>query len=373
MKYTPRQLSFAQHLLRRLGFFQQKDIDVYLQHLLQVRGRYQYNPKVKNPFKRWQYSAKACIDALLTEVELKKKPQQIQIRPQLGRSFSASSLARYGFCPAAMSIADSFESAETQSSEAIEMGNSLHESLRLSGQRRKCTESTDPFYRRAWQNPAIGKMLRAETVFCGHTEMPKLFYNEETGFVGSPDYIFKDRAGSFFVVEEKFIRCDDPMNPPEHKLAKEAFKGTLKEKNLERQQQWEKLAFYFFDNHILQVLAYLYNLVEYPLQYGYLVYWLYDFKDGEPYVHKAGVKKISLDADNRTLYHQNLSKMQQLKEQGTESFDPQNVNVKKCAACSFNAYCMHKTRRLNTLHYPYRSNDLRLFAAAFPGMLCHQI
>ena len=159
------------------------------------------------------------------------------------------------------------------------------------------------------------------------------------------------------------------MNPSALKLDKEELKGILEEKNLERQQLWEKLAFYFFDNHILQVLAYLYNLIEYPLSYGYLVYWLYDFKDGEPYVYKAGVKKLSLTNETLALYQQHFSQMQQFRKRGRESFDATKVNVKKCAACSFSAYCMHKTKRFNTVHYPYRSADMRLYAAEFPSVL----
>lgn len=369
MKYTPRQFSFAQYLLRRIGFLPQEDINAYLQHLLLVKGRYHFNPKAKNPFKRWHYSAKACMDALLAEVELKKSPKQIALRQPLGPHFSATSLARYAFCAAAFSIADSFEQNSTTSNEWIELGDHLHQTLRLSAQHANYRENKDPFYRRAWQNPAIGKIMRSEPIYMGHAALAKLFFNDETGFVGSPDYIFNDRDGLFFVVEEKFIQQRDPMNPSALKLDREELKGILEEKNLERQQQWEKLAFYFFDNHILQVLAYLYNLVEYPLSYGYLVYWLYDFKDGEPYVHKAGVKKLSLTNETMALYQRYLNEMQTFKEQGNINFDVLKVNAKKCAACSLSPYCMHKTKRFNAVHYPYRSADLRLYAAEFPSVL----
>lgn len=369
MKYTPRQLSFAQYLLRRIGFLRQKDIDVYLQHLLKVKGRYHFNPKAKNAFKSWQYSAKACIDTLMAEIKLKGSPTEIKTRKLNGKNWTATSLSRYAFCSAAFSIGHSFEPAAATSNEWIEIGECLHQSLRLGMRYNQRNADPDPFYQRGWQNPAITKMLRSKLVHVGHGEKLQLFQNEETGFSGSPDYIFQDRDGAYFVVEEKFIRQDDPMNPAALKLMREELAGTLEAKNLERYQLWEKLPFYFFENHIIQVLAYLYNLIEYPLSYGYLVYWLYDFKDGEPYVFKAGVKKIKLDEKSSDLYQQYKLKMGKFMQKGVEAFDAALVNPKKCAACSFSPFCMQKTRRLDRVWLPYPSDALRLFPSEFPDAL----
>ena len=369
MKYTPRQLSYAQYLLRRMGFQTPKDIDQYLQQLLLSKGRYHFNPKAKNPFKAWQFSAKAGVDALVSEMELKKAPAKIPLlRSQLSH-FTATQLARYSFCPAAFSISHTFETSIESGDGLMTMGEQLHESLRLSRQKQKSGATTDPFYRRAWQNPAIAKILRAERVYTGHGADAHLFSNEKTGFVGSPDYIFRDREGAYFVVEEKFIHYRDPMNPSAAKLNKEEWAGTLVEKNQERQEEWAKIPFYFFKNHLIQVLAYLANIGDYPLQYGYLVYWLYDFKDGEVYVHKAGVKKLSLDPKNLALYQQYLGQFQQFLQRGAEPFDVERVNVKKCAACSQSLYCMHKTKRFEEVRFPYRKEDIKLYPAEFPGDL----
>lgn len=369
MKYTPRQLSYAQYLLRRMGFQNPKDIEQYLQQLMLSKGRYHFNPKAKNPFKAWQFSAKAAVDALVAELELKKAPTKIPQQKTVSPHFTATQLARYSFCPAAFSISNTFETIVGPGDGLIELGEQLHESLRLSRQKQKSETTTDPFYRRAWQNPAIAKILRAEPIYAGHGVDAPLFRNEKTGFVGSPDYIFQDREGTYFVVEEKFIHYRDPMNPSAIKLNKEEWSGTLAAKNQERQQEWEKIPFYFFKNHLLQVLAYLVNICDYPLEYGYLVYWLYDFKDGEAYVHKAGVKKLSLDPKNLALYNHYLNQFQQFMQQGTESFQVESVNVKKCAACSQSLYCMHKTRRFDEVRFPYRKEDIKLYSAEFPGDL----
>lgn len=369
MKYTPRQLSYAQYLLRRMGFQTAKDIDQYLQQLLQSKGRYHFNPKAKNPFKVWQFSAKAGVDALVAEMEIKKTPAKILLRKGQLSHFTATQLARYSFCPAALSISHTFETLIETGDGLIAMGEQLHESLRLSQQKQKNGATMNSFYRRAWQNPAIAKILRAETVYTGHGADAPLFSNEKTGFLGSPDYIFRDREGLYFVVEEKFIQYRDPMNPSATKLNKEEWAGTLAAKNQERQQEWAQIPFYFFKNHLIQVLAYLANICDYPLQYGYLVYWLYDFKDGEAYVHKAGVKKLSLDPTNLALYQFYLNGFQQFQRQGAEPFDVEKVNVKKCAACSQSPYCMHKTRRLDEVHYPYRKEDIKLYPAEFPASL----
>ena len=369
MKYTARQLSYAQYLLRRMGFQVTKDIDQYLQQLLLSKGRYHFNPKAKNPFKAWQFSAKAGVDALVTELELKKAPAKIPLRKAPMPHFTATQLARYSFCPAAFSISHTFETAIETGDGQMMMGEQLHESLRLSRQKQRYETPTNPFYHRAWQNPAIAKILRAETVYTGHGADAPLLSNEKTGFVGSPDYIFRDREGVYFVVEEKFIQHRDPMNPSATKLNREEWAGTLATKNQERQQEWAQIPFYFFKNHLLQVLAYLVNICDYPLQYGYLVYWLYDFKDGEVYVHKAGVKKLSLDPKNFELYNHYLDRFQQFMQQGVEPFQVERVNVKKCAACSQSLYCMHKTKRLDEVRLPYRKEDLKLYPAEFPGVL----
>lgn len=369
MKYTPRQLSYAQYLLRRMGFQNSKDIEQYLQQLMLSKGRYYFNPKAKNPFKAWQFSAKAAVDALVAELELKKTPAKIPLQRAGSLYFTATQLARYSFCPAAFSISNTFETIAEAENGLIAVGEQLHESLRLSRQKQKSRTTTDPFYHRAWQNPAIAKILRAETVYTGHGVDAPLFRNEKTAFVGSPDYILRDREGAYFVVEEKFIHHRDPMNPSAIKLNKEEWAGTLAVKNQERQQEWAQIPFYFFKNHLLQVLAYLVNICDYPLEYGYLVYWLYDFKDGEAYVHKAGVKKLSLNAKNLELYGQYLDRFQQFMQQGIEPFRVESVNVKKCAACSQSLYCMHKTKRFMEVHYPYRKEDMKLYPAEFPGDL----
>lgn len=366
MKYTPRQLSYAQYLLRRTGFQNPKDIEQYLQQLMLSKGRYHFNPKSKNPFKAWQFSAKAAVDALVAELELKKAPAKIPLQKVVTPHFTATQLTRYSFCPAALSISNTFETIVEARDGLIEMGEQLHESLRLSRQKQKSGATTDPFYRRAWQNPAIAKILGAETVYTGHGADAPLFRNEKTAFVGSPDYIFRDREGRYFVVEEKFIHYRDPMNPSAIKLNKEEWAGTLAAKKQEREQEWAQIPFYFFKNHLLQVLAYLVNISDYPLEYGYLVYWLYDFKDGEAYVHKAGVKKLSLDPKNLALYNRYLDRFQQFLQQGVEPFQVESVNVKKCAACSQSLYCMHKTKRFTEVHYPYRKEDMKLYPAEFP-------
>ncbi|MDX2071904.1 MAG: hypothetical protein SFV55_25950 [Haliscomenobacter sp.] len=369
MKYTPRQLTYAQYLLRRIGFRAPKDIDQYLHQLMLSKGRYHFNPKAKNPFKAWQFSAKAAVDALVTELELKKVPEKIPLQQAASPHFTATQLARYSFCPAAFSISNTFETMEEPGKALMVVGEQLHESLRLSRQKQKSETTTDPFYRRAWQNPAIGKILRAETIYAGHATDAPLFSNEKTAFLGSPDYIFRDREGTYFVVEEKFIHYRDPMNPSAIKLNREEWVGTLAAKNLERRQEWEKIPFYFFKNHLLQVLAYLVNICDYPLEYGYLVYWLYDFKDGETYVHKAGVKKLSLDPKNLELYNHHLDRFQQFVQQGVEPFQVESVNIKKCAACSQSPYCIHKTRRFDEVRFPYRKEDIKLYPTEFPGDL----
>lgn len=89
----------------------------------------------------------------------------------------------------------------------------------------------------------------SELKFSGHSKGNRVSYfiNEEKRFIGQPNYIFKNKKVQLFVVEEKFKR------------------------NNESNQQ------FFFRNHKVQLAAYIYYLNQFKCEYGYLVYWLYDY------------------------------------------------------------------------------------------------
>src|SRR5690554_1714127 len=84
--------------------------------------------------------------------------------------------------------------------------------------------------------------------FVGHNDFKnqRYFINENEGFIGQPDYIFKNKNGENFVVEEKFQR------------------------NTYGNQRR------FYNNHKIQLASYINYIQEINLKYGYLVYWVYD-------------------------------------------------------------------------------------------------
>ena len=47
---------------------------------------------------------------------------------------------------------------------------------------------------------------------------------------------------------------------------------------------------------------------DYPLEYGYLVYWYYDYDNEQnPYIHKVATKKIMLDTFALKLFNKTLT------------------------------------------------------------------
>src|SRR5690606_12343253 len=90
----------------------------------------------------------------------------------------------------------------------------------------------------------INTIKQSELVYADFkTKKSKYFKGKNGVFVGKPDYIFKDNEGKFFVVEEKYQY--------------QAY-STGETPN-------------FYDNHINQLLSYIYGISRPSIDYGFLV------------------------------------------------------------------------------------------------------
>jgi len=363
MAFSKRQNIFVEYLLKKLGFNDSQLINDYLNKLESIYGKYykEWRQQTnKSGYVRdfWvlRYSNSECIEQLLKEIEIKKNLGLIKLENiNFESKISATDLSSFDFCPASYSIAKSFQIEYPTNEDKRSIGKNLHESLRLLKKvsPEKYTESKFLGYDVS-ENEKIKKIKKCELLFSGHTNEKKFFVNEELDYIGQPDYIFKDPNGKLFVVEEKFKYLNNYADPNDYK-----YDEILKERN--------RIKNTFHSNHIVQLQSYIDCIKDYDLEYGILIYWFYDFNNEYPNVHSVSLKVIKKNENQEILFNTFLNIKKFLKKQVVEFND--KINPNKCAACSVNKYCAHKTNNLKELKIPYDRYDLKLKYMKFPEEL----
>ncbi len=191
------------------------------------------------------------------------------------------------------------------------------------------------------------------------------FINEEQeNYSGSPDYIFQDEQGNYFVVEEKFHKRKDPYKETYEELV--YFQDDYAEA---KRENWLNFKIHFYKNHQIQLISYLCNIKEYEIKYGYLIYWFYDFENGEPYIHREAVLEMKLDGQKKSYYLEAKNGIETVLKNKKIAFNKKSLNPKKCAGCVVNKYCAHKSGKLEQLKFPYEICDLSLESIPFPEEL----
>lgn len=361
--FSEKQNIFAQYLLKKIGYVNSDLIKTYLIKLESIYGKY---------YKEWRketypsgyerhywvlgYSNSECIDELLKEIEIKKNLGSIILKniPEK-TSISATDISSFNFCPVSFSISKSFEIEHPTNEDKRVIGINLHETLRLVDKKLPSNgKESDFFHSVVLENEKIKKIKNCELIFSGHSKENFYFINKEQNYVGQPDYIFKDTNNKYFVVEEKFKYLNNYIDD-------ESFEYENIIANRERIKN------YFFENHILQLQSYIENIKEYNIDYGVLIYWFYDFYDGIPNVHSVSLKIIK-KGDNSELLKKATNDLKDFIK--NKSIDLINqINPNKCAACSVNKYCAHKTNELKNLTIPYNCYFMKLKFIDFPKEL----
>jgi hypothetical protein len=358
LNFSEKQYLFATYLLKKIGFIDVDLINKYLNKLEIVNGRFymEYSTKrwpngTVSEYSYLRYSVSECIEVLLKEIEIKRNIDLIKIIENNKNTFiSATDLASFNFCPVSYSILKSFEIEFLSNENNIEIGINLHESLRLINKIFPANKNESDFINfEVLENEKINKIKNCQLIFAGHSNQNIYFKNFKNNFIGQPDYIFRDPNNKYFVVEEKFKYLNRNSNTTEI-----AFKNEILKKR-------------FYSNHIIQVQSYIENITEYQIEYGVLIYWFYDKKNDLPNIHSVSIKVIKkgefldlLEKTNNDL----LSFLDRKKIVNLPSFNP-----KKCAACSVNKYCGHKTNTKQELSFPYKLDYLNLEYVDFPNDL----
>jgi len=189
------------------------------------------------------------------------------------------------------------------------------------------------------------KIIEAsKLIFCGHKKKNnsnKVFKGgKNSTFIGQPDYLFLSDTNEYFVVEEKFIG-----NNGENAV--------------------------FYENHINQVASYMYGINDYPISFGFLIYWYYDTfrKDEKAYIRRIAIKKIEKTLTLKNRITCIFSSIASLKKNKTIDFDLDSRNAKRCANCVYSLYCGHKTGNFEKISLPYSVGFMRTKNVEFPNDL----
>ncbi len=274
---------------------------------------------------------------------------------------SVSSLAAYTFCPASLSISESFETEPTEEevkSISLRKNKFFDEFLlalinkrgiELLSARMKLntwdkiinmfteegiryfeinTMTDDRFkaiiikgtvpeeeYQKYLTRGDYGDLITSRIVFRGVEQgISDPFYSTDKKVCGIPDYVFEKRNGDNFLLLEKHSWSNEPINTP-------------------------------YGNHVIQAAAYLHYLQNFQLTYGYILYLA---PNSEARLHKITLDKKLVEKLNR-IYEE----VRAFKELKQITFEVEQINVKKCFRCSYFAYCDHKSGNFPILNIPY--------------------
>ncbi|SEJ47225.1 hypothetical protein SAMN04487995_4857 [Dyadobacter koreensis] len=325
---------FQQYLINRLGFL---DDDFLLMYMT---------------FRLFHSKSGYIIDSLLYEYNLKRS-LEVELKPFATKYISATDLSNFTYCKASFAISKTYYLPKNES--AIK-GTEQHEiSPIISTFKYSNTKSgelnersiLDQFIKQ--QNMFFFEDLKKSAmVFSGHYKdgkgEEKIYFKSSKGnYVGQPDYIFLSENDKYFVVEEKFqYQCDDDEDDPTS----------------------------FHLNHINQTVSYLHGISDFDIQYGYLVYWKYNFYgDGSINIHACYVKKIIKSSVTRSHITSVFEELRKFLISGITDFDVSKRNANKCANCVVSAYCGHKTGNFDNLEVPYSKKFWKLKYIPFPKEL----
>ncbi|MBS7565333.1 hypothetical protein KHS38_13045 [Mucilaginibacter sp. Bleaf8] len=353
---------YLSYLLKTIGFQSNDDIREYIKLLINHYVRRDYHLSGK-PF--WNYSD--CISIVKQEVDIKRFKSINE--KKLTNALTASDLSAFGFCPVSYVLNRSFEIEHPTNQNELELGTEFHG--RLITAKRKYVRDTDNEDLSSVEtyNKRILTVISSSTlIYAGHKEK-KPFYNLQENFWGDPDYIFMDKTGTRFVVEEKFSYKHDPARLSEDEKSYDRYHQNDRDHEADKKRMdWKYKKVHFYENHILQIYSYIRNHPD-GVRYGYLIYWYYDFDESGPYIHKYDVKDILPTDSYEQKYQEVKSGIEALSETKACRIEALAINHKKCVRCSVNKYCGHKSKRYNDLTFPYHRGFLRLYLADFPAEL----
>lgn len=241
---------------------------------------------------------------------------------------TATDIASYVFCPASYCIQSSF--VEDEPTEEAHVGTELHEENRLvalaagaKGKHEFTGSGKGVRFYNQYNFEFFDDIRNAKIYYVGHDQASKRYFKSTKGhLVGQPDYVFVNKVGARFVVEEKF-----------RLLVKQSH--SLKQ------------------HHQAQLATYILGLDELEAQYGYLVYWYYGYEAEKRIVKKCVVFKVEPTIEDMEVVRNAYKNIRTLNTGGRLEFAGVELNAAKCASCVVCKFCGHKTGRFDEIAAPY--------------------
>lgn len=155
-------------------------------------------------------------------------------------------------------------------------------------------------------------------------------------FVGQPDYVFTNNKGRNFIVEEKFRLLNKDIVSPQK-------------------------------THQAQLPSYIIGLDEFQADYGYLVYWQYDYVNYKRIIKKCTVFRIERSIDEQATIRRVYAEVLKLYSGAVVDFDVSQIDARKCVKCAVRKFCSHKTGRLQHISLPYTSEYYAVIGGGLNG------
>lgn len=302
----------------------------------------------------------SIFDYLKLEIKIKKN-ELYDIIETDSIYISASDIANFTYCPVSFAISRSIKYKTLASAK---IGLELHEtsfinSMIFNKSKKELVNSIEEiFYDESFKT--LSDILKnCDILYSGHSpnDKVKYFKSSRGNFIGQPDFILRDRTtNKIFVIEEKY-----------HYIPKEFinygntdYYGDVHKKNRnEREKQ------IVYDNHINQLLSYVYGIADYEIDYGILIYWKYEIEENKRNITKCSFKIFYKNEEHQIKLNKIYLKIKSFLRNKNLEFDINIRNPKKCASCVNNILCGHKTGNFNDISLPYNSKYLKINKGSF--------
>jgi len=332
---SDKQNLFLYYLVKRLGFKQDSILAAYLEN---TANHVDFINHISHQNKHDKYNV---IDFVLEDLDFKKSNSNFVPKKQNKglAAFNATDLAAFTFCAASYSISKTYESKETK---LMSIGTQLHDKNVLIDIFNKKGSSTDNLVHNesfidAQNSFFFEELKNSKLIFAGHSESKReCFVNEFDSFAGQPDYVFQNNKNRNFIIEEKY---------------RSHHKSELNS---------------YYDSHVIQLLSYIYKLVNFEAEYGYLVYWYYA---EDLTIRKCKVLKVVKSLENKTKLDDVVNQVQEFNNNLKIRFDTTKLNPSKCFRCSNKLYCGHMTGKFDSISLPYERKYSQLNYVEFPSEL----
>lgn len=303
----------------------------------------------------------SIFDYLKLEIKIKKNGLYDIIETD-SIYISASDISNFTYCPVSFAISRSIKYKTLTSAK---IGLELHETSFINSMifnesnKERVTSIEEIFYDESFKT--LSDILKnCDILYSGHSQNDKVKYfkSSKGNFIGQPDFILRNRTtNKIFVIEEKY-----------HYIPKEFinygntdYYGDVHKKN--RNEREKQVG---YDNHINQLLSYVYGIADYEIDFGILIYWKYEIEENKRNITKCSYRIIKKNEEHRIILNKIYVKIKSFLRNKNLEFDITKRNPKKCASCVNNILCGHKTGNYNDITLPYNSKYLKINKGFFP-------